>query len=594
MSASKDTRYTDLRRLVSETGRRFVWLYALAFVMLGVVSATTAATAWLMKDVINEVFIAKSQSALIFVATAVLVIYVARGAASYGQGVILARIGNAIVADGQKRLVASLLAQEVRGIQNRTSSEVIAKQVLSADAARQILQLLVTVVGRDLLSLIGLIIVMIIQDPLVSSVVLMALPIAAIFIAGLGVRVGKVQKKQVSIGVTLADQLRQVIQGFRVVKAFGAEERLGTRLGIVITDQQANADRAAKLMARTQPIVETLAGIAVALVILYGGWRVISHGATPGAFFSFITALLLAYDPARRLASARLQLEQHLVGLRLFFEMIDEQPEGGSSQGKPLQPGPGHIRIEGVTFSYQPEAEPVLRDVALDIPAGQTTALVGGSGSGKSTLLSLVLRFWEPQQGRILLDGQDLAGIEPASLRAGIAYVGQDTFLFDGSVRENIAIGRDGASEAEIRAAAKAAQADAFIEALPQGYDTPVGELAGRLSGGQKQRLAIARAFLRNAPILLLDEPTAALDAQSEEALRQTLAELSQGRTTLVVAHRLASIAHAARIIALDQGRVLEQGSHAELLAADGLYARLYGLQRAEEPGLRNAKQPQP
>lgn len=583
MEPAKSQKYTDLRRLVSETGRRFVWRYTLAFLMLGMVSATTAATAWLMKDVINEVFIAKSQSALIFVATAVLVIYVTRGAASYGQGVILAQIGNAIVADGQKRLVSSLLAQEVRGIQARTSSEVIAKQVLSADAARQILQLLVTVIGRDLLTLIGLIGVMIVQDPLVSSVVLLALPVAAIFIAGLGVRVGKVQKKQVSIGVTLADQLRQVIQGFRVVKAFGAEPRLGARLDTVITDQQANADRAAKLMARTQPIVETLAGIAVALVILYGGWRVISHGATPGAFFSFITALLLAYDPARRLASARLQLEQHFVGLRLFFEMIDEKPDGREGQGKPLQPGPGHIRVEGVTFAYQPQTGPVLNNVTLDIAAGQTTALVGGSGSGKSTLLSLILRFWEPAAGQITIDGQPLPTIEPASLRAGIAYVGQDTFLFDGSVRDNIAIGRDGASDAEIRAAAQAAQAHDFIEALPQGYDTPVGELAGRLSGGQKQRLAIARAFLRNAPILLLDEPTAALDAQSEEALRQTLADLSRGRTTVVVAHRLASIAHADKVIVLEQGRVIEQGNHAALLASGGRYAQLYRLQRVED-----------
>jgi ATP-binding cassette subfamily B protein len=217
--------------------------------------------------------------------------------------------------------------------------------------------------------------------------------------------------------------------------------------------------------------------------------------------------------------------------------------------------------------------------VTIDFPAGQTTALVGGSGSGKSTLLSLILKFWEPQSGMIAIDGQPLAEVEAGSLRAEIAYVGQDTFLFDGSVRDNIAIGKNGATEDEIRVAARAAQADAFIEALPQGYDTPVGELAGRLSGGQKQRIAIARAFLRNAPILLLDEPTAALDAQSEDALRQTLADLSRGRTTLMVAHRLASIMHADRIIVVEQGRVIEQGTHATLMSQSGTYASLFQLQ---------------
>jgi ATP-binding cassette subfamily B protein len=574
-------RWDDLKRLVTETGRRYIWLYALAFLLLAVVSATTAATAWLMKDVINEIFIAKSQSALIFVAVAVLVIYVARGLASYGHGVILARIGNAIVAEGQKRLVSALLRRELESLTRLTSSEVIQKQLLAADSARQILQVMVTVVGRDLLTLIGLVIVMVVQDPFVSSFVLLALPVAAILIAGLGNKIGKVAKRQVSIGVSIADQLRQIVQGFRVVKAFGIEDKLNARLSGVIAEQNAQADRAAALMARTQPIVETLAGIAVALVILYGGWRVISHGATPGAFFSFITALLLAYDPARRLASARLQIEQGLVGLRLFYGMIDDAGAGTARAGAAFRPGAGDIRFERVGFAYE-SGPTVLEDVSIHFRPGETTALVGGSGSGKSTILSLILRFWTPLSGRITIDGQESAGLEPASLRAAIAYVGQDAFLFDGSVRENIAFGKARASEAEIVAAATAAHAHDFITALPQGYDTPVGELAGRLSGGQKARIAIARAFLRDAPILLLDEPTAALDAASEEAIRATLAELAAGRTTILVAHRLASVARADRIVVLESGRVIESGSHEALLAVGGTYARMWRLQAGE------------
>ncbi|MCA0401104.1 MAG: ABC transporter ATP-binding protein/permease [Proteobacteria bacterium] len=572
------SRWGDLKRLVGETGSRYVGLYALAFVLLGVVSATTAATAWLMKDVINEVFIAKSRDALFFVAGAVFVIYVARGLAAYGQGVILARIGNAIVAEGQKRLVAALLSQPLPVVLSRTSSEVVQKQVLSAESARQVLQVLVTVVGRDVLTLIGLIAVMVVQDPLVSGFVLLVLPVAAIFVAGLGMRIRKVQKRQVSIGVTLADQLRQIIQGIRVVKAFGAEDRLGTRLAGVIEEQQKNADRAAVLMSRTQPIVETLAGIAVALVILYGGWRVIGHGATPGEFFSFITALLLAYDPARRLASARLQVEQHLVGLGLFYEMIDEAVPANTARGDTYDPKGGAIRFEKASFGYENDT-PLLDSLDLDFPAGKVTALVGPSGSGKSTMLSLILGFWPLNSGRISVDGQDLAALDPASLREKIAYVGQDAFLFDGSIRENIAIGAANAQEAAIIAAAKAAHAHDFITALPQGYDTPVGELAGRLSGGQRSRIAIARAFLRDAPILLLDEPTAALDAASEEAIRTTLAELAAGRTTILVAHRLASVTGADRIVVLDRGLVAESGDHATLMARNGVYAGLFRLQ---------------
>lgn len=580
--AADPHRWADLRRLLSETGRRYLPRYVLALALLGVVSATTAATAWLMKDVINDVFIAKSQSALIFVAVAVMVIYVARGAASYGQGVILARIGNAIVAEGQKRLVSALLAREVDALTKSTSSELVQKQLLAAESTRSLLQVLVTVVGRDFLTLIGLIIVMVVQDPFISSIVLLGLPIAAILIAGLGGKIGKVTKKHISIGVSIADQMRQIVQGFRVVKAFGIEDRLGEKLKGVINEQNANADRAAVLMARTQPIVETLAGIAVALVILYGGWRVIGHGATPGAFFSFITALLLAYDPARRLASARLQIAQGLVGLRMFYEILDEPvaPRALDVVGE-ASALKGAIAFHDVSFGYA-EGAPVLHAVSIDFAPGKTTALVGASGSGKSTILSLILGFWQPSNGQILFDGRDARDLSLDALRAGMAYVGQDAFLFDGSVRENIAYGKPNATDDEIVAAARFAHAHDFIEALPEGYATPVGELAGRLSGGQKSRIAIARAFLRDAPILLLDEPTAALDAQSEEAIRATLAELAEGRTTLLVAHRLASVTRADRIVVLSEGRVVEQGSHAELVTRGGTYAKLYRLQIGE------------
>jgi subfamily B ATP-binding cassette protein MsbA len=582
MSAPESARrWDDLRRLLSETGRRYTWRYAAAFALLAVVSATTAATAWLMKDVINEVFIAKSQSALYFVAAAVLVIYLARGIASYGQAVILARIGNSIVADGQKRLVGKLLSEDVGTLIGRTSTEVVQKQVLAADSARQALNLLVTVIGRDFLTLVGLVIVMVVQDPLISTIVLIALPIAALMVSQLGMKVHKVAKRQILVGVSLADQLRQAVQGFRVVKAFGVEKLIENRLGATIAEQQRNADKAQGVHARTQPLVETVAGVAVALVILYGGWRVIEHNATPGQFFSFITAVLLAYDPARRLAGAQVQMAQALVGLRIFYETLDRKnaAEDGPD-AEPFTYKAGDIRFEGVHFGYGDAG--VLNGLDLALAPGRTTALVGSSGAGKSTIMSLILRFWRPTSGRILVDGQDAATLSGASLRASTAYVGQDAFLFDGTIRDNILIGNPEADDAAVIAAAKAAQAHDFIAELPQGYKTPVGELASRLSGGQKQRIAIARAFLADRPILLLDEPTAALDARSEEALRGTLAELAKNRTTILIAHRLASVTGADHIAVIEAGRVVEQGNHTELLALGGHYARLYRLQVRE------------
>lgn len=572
----------DLKRLVSETWRAYWWRYALALSLLAVVSATTGATAWLMKGVINDVFIAKDWSALVFIAVAVLVLYVARGAASYGQGVMLYFIGTDLVADAQKRLIAKLMRDDVATMLSRTSSELVQKLTLAADSGRQLLLALVTGLGRDILTLAGLLVVMVLQDPRLSLVVLAIMPVAAIFVGRLGKRIKTVLKRHIHVSISIADQLRQVVQGFRVIKAFGAEAAMTARLDETIAEQRQQGRKISVLAARTQPIVETLAGIAVAVIILYGGWRVIVHGATPGEFFSFITAVLLAYDPARRIAGARVQIEQGLVGLRMFYEMLDAVPRHADRpDAKPLALGAGEIRYEDVCFSYE-EGTSLLDGVTITVEAGKTTAFVGGSGSGKSTLLSLLLRFWEPQGGLIRVDGQDIAGVTAASLREHMAYVGQDAFLFDGSIRDNLCFGRPDASDDAIIAAAKAAQAHDFILDLPQGYATPVGELASRLSGGQKSRIAIARAFLRDAPILLLDEPTAALDAHAEEAIRVTLADLAKGRTTILIAHRLASVVGADNIVVIDAGRVIEQGTHAELLGLNGPYAQLYRLQVGE------------
>jgi ATP-binding cassette subfamily B protein len=325
--------------------------------------------------------------------------------------------------------------------------------------------------------------------------------------------------------------------------------------------------------------METLGGLAIATVILYSGYRVIVLGGMPGEFFSFITAFLLAYEPGKRLARLNIELNSALVGVRMLFDVIDSPPAEANEQDKPpLVLSTARVELTGVRFAYR-EDEPVIRDLSFLAEPGRVTALVGPSGGGKSTVLNLILRFHEVHAGAILIDGQNIAAVSRQSLRKQIAYVGQDIFLFRGSVRENIALGRPGAAEDEIIAAAKAAFAHDFIMTFPAGYDTPVGEHGLQLSGGQRQRVAIARALIKDAPIILLDEATAALDSESERQVQDAVAHLCAGRTTIMIAHRLHSIMHAERIFVIENGRAVESGRHEDLLRKGGRYASFYRLQ---------------
>jgi subfamily B ATP-binding cassette protein MsbA len=327
--------------------------------------------------------------------------------------------------------------------------------------------------------------------------------------------------------------------------------------------------------------METFGGVAVTVVIVYGGWRVINGDTTAGAFFSFITALLTAYRPMKALANANAHVNEGLAGAQRLFSVLDAQPGLVEKPGAaPLVVTRGEVKLDNVTFSYDADV-PALRGLSLTIPAGKTTALVGASGAGKSTVLSLIPRFYDVSSGVITIDGVDITGVTLASLRDAIAVVSQDVVLFDDTVRANIAFGKIGASEAEIEAAAQAAGALDFITTLPQGFDTMVGERGQTLSGGERQRIAIARALLKNAPILLLDEATSALDAASERHVQIALDRLKEGRTVLVIAHRLSTVAGADQICVLDQGRVAETGTHSALMSKGGLYARLHDMQFA-------------
>jgi len=570
-----------LVRLVREKWRIYAPRYAVAFVFMGVVAGVTAASAWLMKDVINKIFVERDAAAVVWLPALVVGLYTAKGVASYFQEVILAQVGNAMVAETQKQMFTQLLRQDMAYFARNPSSELITRITYNANATREALNMVATSIGRDLLTLVSLIGVMVAQQPMMFAICLVVAPIGALVQKKLVKRVQKVSRAEMYSSSHVLNTIRESVQGVRVVKAFTLENAMIGRMNHAVSDVERRNNKLVAINAGTNPLVDTLGGLAFAGVIFYAGWRAINYGDTPGEFFSFITALLMAYEPARRLGRLQVKMAQATMGVRMMFELIDARPVLKDVPGAPDIAVPhGEIRFEDVTFAYN-EGDPVLRELGLIAVAGKTTALVGLSGSGKTTLMNLILRFWDPQSGRIVVDGADIAKVRLQSLREKVSLVSQDVFLFEGTIRDNIRSGREGATDEEVFAAAKAAYAHHFIEAMPRGYDTDVGELGGRLSGGQRQRVSIARAFLKNAPIILLDEPTSALDSESEQAIQRALVHLTERRTTLVIAHRLATILNADCIYVIDKGRVAESGLHHQLLKNNGLYARLYEIQFA-------------
>jgi ATP-binding cassette subfamily B protein len=571
-----------VKRLLLEKWRRYAPLYAIAFFFMFIVAGATAISAWLMKDVVNLIFVERASGALYWLPAIVIGIFTAKGLATYAQEVILARIGNRMVAETQTKMFDRLLDQDMDFYHRFASSELITRITLNAQATREAVNLLATSMGRDLVTLVSLVFVMVVQQPTMFAICALAAPVGIVMQKRLIKRMGKVTKKEVLSFGNIVKTMRETAQGIRVVKAFTLEPAMRARMGESVSAVERVNNKMVSVNAGVNPMIDTLGGFAVAGVIFYAGWRSLTYNETPGEFFSFITALLMAYEPARRIARLQVRLKQACIGVGMMYELIDSKPTLVDKPGAPALKVPnGHIKLHNITFGYQPDA-PVLRELSLEAQAGKTTALVGLSGSGKTTIMNLIMRFWDPAQGAILIDGQDLREVTLHSLRSQVALVSQDVFLFDGTVRENIAAGIDDPSMDAIVAAAKAAYAHQFIQSLPAGYDTQVGELGGQLSGGQRQRISIARAFLKNAPVILLDEPTSALDSESEQAIQKALTQLTERRTTLVIAHRLATVLNADRIHVIENGRLAESGTHRELLSVGGLYSRLYDIQYAQ------------
>ena len=574
-----------IRRLLAEQGLVHWRKYAIAFILMAVSAGCTAFSAYLIGDVINQAYVNRNLPGIIFLGAITVILFSAKGLATYGHSVMLSRIGNRIVADNQRAVFSKLLTEGLGFFSDRHSTEFIARLSSGAAAATQVINLLITSVGRDLLSLIGLVTVMVVQDPLLSFFSFVVVPPAFFVLRKLIRRIYSIARTQFHGGTRIIETLQETLQGIRIVKAFTLEDTMRERFDRNVAAVEHEANKMARVSNRASPLMESLGGCAIAIAITYGGYRVIDTGATPGQFFSFITAFLLAYEPAKRLARLNIELNSALVGVRILFEVIDSPPSEAPDDNKPdLQITTPRLEFKDVHFAYRTE-EAVLRGMSFVAEFGKLTALVGPSGGGKSTVFNLLLRFYENERGLITIDGQDISKVSRRSLRQHIAYVGQEVFLFRGTIRENIAFGKPAASEDEIVAAAKAAYAHDFILSFPRGYETPAGEHGLQLSGGQRQRIAIARALIKNAPIILLDEATAALDSESELQVREAMEHLCQGRTTLAIAHRLHTVSHADRIYVVEDGRAVESGRHDELLRKGGRYASFYRLQlETQEP----------
>jgi len=511
-----------------------------------------------------------------FLATAII-----KGLSNFAQSLLMQSVGLRVVQRLQGEMFHSILNADLAFFGREGTGRQLSRFTNDVNYLRNAVVKAFTGMGRDILVLAVLIGVSLHLNWRMAVAAFVILPLAAFPIVKIGRRLRRVSADtQVEYGQMTA-LLDDSFKGARQVKAYTIEAHEQGRAEAAFATMYKLVLRAIRIRSTSYPIMETLIGVAIAGILIWGGYQIIWGQTTVGAFVGFIYALIAAYQPMRSLANINASLQEGLAAAQRIFAVIDyrspirECPDAG-----PLAVTDGAIKIEGATFSYGEDVA-ALSEISLDVPGGETVALVGPSGAGKSTVLNLIPRFYDVDAGTITIDGQDLRDVTIASLRTAIGLVSQETGLFNDTVRANIAYGRPGASDEDIVAAAQAAAAHDFIQDLPDGYDTLVGERGLRLSGGQRQRIAIARAMLKNAPILLLDEATSALDSESERVVQQALERLTVGRTTIVIAHRLSTVKDADLIYVLDGGRVCEKGTHAELLRKGGLYARLCQVQFA-------------
>jgi ATP-binding cassette subfamily B protein len=606
-------------RVLRENFGRYVWHYLFAMLLMACAALATALSVFMMKNVTAVVFGSKEKAEqvpllasdsfaaewtrrisehasslidashpgvfqILCVSIGIILIFLVKGLSIYGSNVILSKVGNNIIARQQKRIGEHILGQSLAFFVRFPSSELLTRISYAAEAARQVMNLLMTRI-QDVLTAIALLIAMFKLDWRLSCAALFILGPISLILGYIIRRIRRIARSQYQNIAHVISAIHEAVLGSKLIRSYNLEPVMRSRFDVSIGAVERLSNKLAVVSARTTPIMELVGGIAVALIVFYGGYRNLVLGQSADSLIAFLTAMLLAYDPVKRIAKMNITLNAALVGVEALYNVLDADfsiPD--APDAKPLQLREGNITFQGVTFGYHP-GQPVIHDISLTCKGGGVTALVGPSGSGKSTLFNLIERFYQPDAGRIEIDGQDISRLQTTSLRDHLSLVSQDTFLFSDTLRNNIRFAKPEATDAEIEAAARAAFAHDFILEQPQGYETEVGENGGNLSGGQRQRISIARAFLKNAPILLLDEATSALDSESEQKIQIAFDQLMRGRTTLVIAHRFSTIRNATTIHVMHNGRLAASGCHDELMRdANGLYAHLYKLQLQSDP----------
>ncbi len=566
-----------LARLFRDSIRPYAARLASSLFFMIIIALSTGATAWLLDPAIDKIFLDKDESMLLLIPIAIILTLLIKSVATYIQIVLLNGVAQNIIADTQIKLFKKIINADLSWLHKIHSAKIISNFLYDVTLLQDSVSSSLANGVKDLLTLICLLGVMYYQDWQLATISIIAFPLVGLLTKRLGKRVKKASTETQEETGVLASILSENLDGTRIVKAYQQEEQEIEKLSNSVWRRVKKILKGANARGAASPFAEFLAGFGIAGTLYYAGLRGLQGELPLNEFVSFLGAMMLAFQPLRRLASINTTLQEGFAAAIRVFGLLDQKSLiNEKKDARDLSLSKSNIDLQEVTLSYEGQTNSALKEVSLNIPHGKTTALVGPSGSGKSSILNLIPRFYDPDSGKLKIDGQNIKDLTICSVRSVIALVSQEPILFDMSIKENILYSRPNSTDEEIISAAKSAAADSFISELPNGYDTIIGEKGYSLSGGQKQRISIARAFLKNAPILLLDEATSSLDTESESLVQEAIKKLMKDRTTLVIAHRLSTIINADQIIVLDDGKIVESGNHEELLLKNGIYKKLY------------------